>query len=581
VSSALRPLDYARPYLDDVAGLRLGIAARLRSWVAVHARSLALLGVLLPLAGVLHAVGMYRSPGLDVNADEGTYVSQAWAVDTWHQLSHYTYWYDHPPLGWMQLAAWMRLTDGWARAPFAVAAGREFMLVVDVVSCALLFVLARHLRASRVAAAAAVVLFAASPLALHMHRMVWLDGIGTAWLLAALVFATSPRRSLAAAVGSALCLTAAVLTKETLAVLAPIVLAVLWQHSDVRTRRYRICVFATLSASLILFYPLYAFVKDELFEGPGHVSLIWAIRWQLALRRSSGWVLDEGSDAWGLVQGWLHLDAWLLGAGVVAAVPALWSRRLRVVAVALLLQVAMMLRPGYLPAPYVVAMLPFAALLAALVPDAALRAARAHPVRRLLVALPVAAVCVLAAPSWLAGNRAQVASPHEVPMRAAVQWVRANIPRDAHVLVDDNVWLDMVRAGYPVASAEPSVLLIYKLGTDPSVKVRSIDWFVYATDPMSAAREIPQVVDPFRRSQVVATFGSGENRITVRRVVPAPSGTDALLDPTAQSTSKPPAPISTCAPCRVSSVAPSVSFTPARRAKPASWRTTTPEKLRR
>jgi hypothetical protein len=166
-------------------------------------------------------------------------------------------------------------------------------------------------------------------------------------------------------------------------------------------------------------------------------------------------------------------------------------------------------------------------------------------------------------------------------MRAAVQWVRANIPRDALVLVDDNVWLDMVRAGYPVASAEPSVLLIYKLGTDPSVKVRSIDWFVYATDPMNAAREIPQVVEPFRRSQVVATFGSGENQITVRRVVAAPSGIDALLDPRAQFTSRPPAPISTCAPCRVSSAAPSASLTPARRAKPLSWRTTTPVNVRR
>lgn len=36
--------------------------------------------------------------------DEGTYTAQAWAV-LHGDLAHYTYWYDHPPAGWIQLAA--------------------------------------------------------------------------------------------------------------------------------------------------------------------------------------------------------------------------------------------------------------------------------------------------------------------------------------------------------------------------------------------------------------------------------------------------------------------------------------------
>lgn len=55
-------------------------------------------------AGVLHAWNMLRSPmPFD---DEGTYISQAWALAMHGELSHYTYWYDHPPLGWMLLAVW-------------------------------------------------------------------------------------------------------------------------------------------------------------------------------------------------------------------------------------------------------------------------------------------------------------------------------------------------------------------------------------------------------------------------------------------------------------------------------------------
>ena len=36
--------------------------------------------------------------------DEGTYLAQAWAVREGLGLAHYTYWYDHPPLAWIQLA---------------------------------------------------------------------------------------------------------------------------------------------------------------------------------------------------------------------------------------------------------------------------------------------------------------------------------------------------------------------------------------------------------------------------------------------------------------------------------------------
>jgi hypothetical protein len=62
-----------------------------------HRSSLALLLGLLTVVAVVHATGMGRAPQrVD---DEGTYVAQAWAAQHWGTLGHYTYWYDHPPLG--------------------------------------------------------------------------------------------------------------------------------------------------------------------------------------------------------------------------------------------------------------------------------------------------------------------------------------------------------------------------------------------------------------------------------------------------------------------------------------------------
>jgi hypothetical protein len=363
------------------------------------------------------------------------------------------------------------------------------------------------------------VLFAASPLSLHLHRMVWLDNIGTMWVLAALVLAASPRRSLAAAAGSAACLVVAVLTKETLLVLAPVVLGLLWWCSDARTRRYRIAAFCALLSVGTLFYPLYAMVKNEFLEGPGHVSLLWAIKWQLFLREGNGPFFASGSGAAGIVRAWLQLDPWLLLAGLALALPALFVARLRLLAVALLLQAALLLRSGYLPQAYVIVMLPFAALLAAGVVDHVVRAsARRWPWVGSALALPVVVAAVSVGSVWVPAVTRQLTGGGEIGTAQAMRWVKANIPMDANIVVDDNVWLDLARAGYRTQAPRPAVVWVYKLDGDPSIQLKRIDYFVYAMNPIYASRDVPQIVTPYQRSRVVATFGTGENTITVRKV---------------------------------------------------------------
>jgi 4-amino-4-deoxy-L-arabinose transferase-like glycosyltransferase len=208
-----------------------------------------------------------------------------------------------------------------------------------------------------------------SRLALVFQRMAFLDNLAMMWMLAALALAASPKRSLSASAGSAICFGLAVLTKETTAVLFPVLFLLLWQHTNPDTRRYRIALFLTLLGGVTFVYPLYALLKNELLEGPGHVSLVWAVKWQLFDRLPTGSVLDPTSDSYGIVRSWLDHDPWLLAAGVLLTPLGLVLRRTRAVALALGIQVAMMLRNGYLPYPYVIAMLPFAALVIAGVAD--------------------------------------------------------------------------------------------------------------------------------------------------------------------------------------------------------------------
>jgi hypothetical protein len=134
-----------------------------RGWVQAHRLDLAVVAGLLLAVGLVHGIGYDRFPGR-INDDEGTYATQAYAVQYWHTMAHYTYWYDHPPLGWITIAAYTWATHAFERLPTAVTAGRETMLWAAVTSAALMYLLARRLGFHRVAAAAAVLIFGLSPL---------------------------------------------------------------------------------------------------------------------------------------------------------------------------------------------------------------------------------------------------------------------------------------------------------------------------------------------------------------------------------------------------------------------------------
>jgi hypothetical protein len=510
-----------------------------RVWA--HRVSLAVLVGLLIVVAVVHATGMARAPQrVD---DEGTYVAQAWAVQHWRTLGHYTYWYDHPPLGWLLLAAWTTATGTFTRAATAVAAGREFMLVLQLISAALLYALARRLELRRPAAAGALLLFSLSPLALGMHRAVYLDNIATPFVLAAFLLVLSPTHRLAAHATAGLCLAAAVLVKETSLLLVPAVLWQYWQVSDRRTRRYSLILAGALFALVGAAYLLYATLRGELLPGPGHVSLVEAIRFQLTERAPSGSPLDPDSLSRGTLEFWLGQDRWLLVAATALVPAGLAIRRLRPVTAAYAILAAMALRPGYLPVPLVIGMLPFASLLVAGVADTAWggrprRGAATPPdvahsgrrpadpwaLGRVLVTALLAAAVVVVVPQWWQRDRDLMTVDQDAPFRQAEAWIAANVPDEARLLVDDALWVDLVERGYRPGQ----VIWFYKLDTDPDIQGRypqgwrEFDYLVSTATLRSFPDSLPQAREAQRRSRVVATFGRGTQRVEIRKVQGSP-----------------------------------------------------------
>jgi hypothetical protein len=500
-------------------------AQQVRAWLVTKRISLAWAVPLLAMTAIVRLINLGGSPQrVD---DEGTYVAQAYAVSRLGELSHYTYWYDHPPLGWIQIAIWGNLTLAFSRHDVVVLAGREFMIVASVVAAAMLFILTRRLRLSRPTAGAAVLILALSPLAVQYQRTVFLDNIATPWLLAAFVLALAPRRQLAAFAGAAICFSIAVLSKETYVLFLPFLGWQMWTVADRGTRRYTVSLAAAIVVVLGLCYALMATLKDELLPGANRVSLASGIGYQLFGRQSSGSLFQPGTHAHATLEHWM-LDPAILVAGSLAALLLLPSRRFAPIASAIVFLVVFALRPGYLPVPYVIALIPFFALLIPAAVEVSIRTALASSstARKWLQIVATGVVAALAvgiaAPMWTAQAPGLLEVDHDKPMRQAEVYVEAQIGHDSRLIVDDAMWLDLVEAGFQ----RTKIVWYHKVDTDPEVASmapngwRDYDYVISTNSIRTDYDGAPTVAQALTNSVVVASFGDGDEAVSVHRVHP-------------------------------------------------------------
>jgi 4-amino-4-deoxy-L-arabinose transferase-like glycosyltransferase len=512
---------------------RESVATAVRAWLSAHALSLPIVFGLMILTGILVGTGITHYPGFA--DDEGTYVSEAWAVVSHGQLSHYTYWYDHPPLAWMQLAALTSLLGGLVKGASAVATARSLMLVPALATVALLYVLSRRLGMRRAFAVLAVTLLVCSPLGLSSLREIYLENFALPWVLAAFILAATPSRRLWAFAASGACFAVAVLSKETMLLFLPGLVLALVYNVDRRTRSFCLAAFFSAFVLIAIGYPLYAVLKGELLSGSGHVSLEQAVVWQLGGRQASGSVFAPHSAARDVVHSWTVIDPWLLALGIGAVPVALFVRRLRPVAVAMAGALLVAVHGGYLPEPFDIGLLPFCALLPAGVLDALwghrlLPARGATRLRPLAVAGILALLAMAIVPAWSQRDSYAMAAnptPYSAP---AERWIEGHVPRKARLLIDDTMYVDLVNAGFaPRYGAVWFFKLGFTNGRDPAIARhlprgwREFDYVIstpvlrstIAHDP----RGNPQMSAALAHSRTVASFGTGARQVQIRRIV--------------------------------------------------------------
>jgi hypothetical protein len=490
---------------------------------------------------VAHTWNMLHFPYLE--DDEGTYFSQGWAVFHLGRLAPYTYFYDHAPLGWIQIAIW-QLFSGDAHFGYALASGRVLMLLYQVGSVLLVYTIARRVSDRAWVALLAVATFGLSSYGIFYHRRILLDNIAGFWMLLSVYFlvgrVTLPRVWL-----SALALAIAVLSKEPALAVLPAMAVLVARQTIPPARLFAVVGWVALAGSLISLYPLLALLKGELFP-PGaalsshhpHVSLLCALQFQ-AGRGADGGILDGASAFWHEATSWAYREPLLVIGGSAAALIAVSAfRRQRVISMLGWMALSLWVflgRGGQVLDFYLVPLLPLLALCLALVAGECVSALRRQMPERLAPALAACAAALVVAACSTGVAVAYERSGHGLftkrPVDAqvgALRWVQAHVSPASRMLIDMYMFADLhyPRAGAP---AFPRAEYYWKVADDPEISrgVFQGDWhnvdYVIATPQLThdaSVNDFPIVVPALEHSIAVADFNSGGWDVQVRQVDP-------------------------------------------------------------
>jgi len=435
-----------------------------------------------------HAINLFSYPHYE--QDEGTYLMYAWAV-THGSIDPYPYGYGHPPLAWIQLAAWVKLTGGFATFGTAINSGRVLVLLLAVASAFLVYQIARHLGASLSASLLALALFSFSPLSITFQREVLLDNFATFWFLLSLYLLVASKSRLLYTVSAAVCFGISLLCKEVMIVFLPVLIYVVWLHTSRFQRTFALAAFSYIVIAIGSTFILMAVLKGELLPYAWHLP--WDHHPHLSMLDTLVNQTQRGQDQGSFLiswQSWITGDPLLTLVSVAAPVFNLltgwWNRKRLFLALLALSFWALLLRGGVDFAFYIIPLLPLIALNAVF----ALSTLTGW-IGRFVHVEGVGLVLILAALVALIPYDFQHSlQPHNlftqrpaVVETEALTWIRTHVPRRAVVVINSNLFTDLHEPegeGVGDGATYPYAQVYWNVALDPALHetLLSIDYIV-------------------------------------------------------------------------------------------------------
>ncbi|MFL5624317.1 MAG: ArnT family glycosyltransferase [Ktedonobacteraceae bacterium] len=448
------------------------VAARIPTWLETI---IVIIGLTVSFAS--HAINMFYYPHYE--QDEGTYMMYAWAV-THGSIDPYPYGYGHPPFAWIQIAAWVKFTGGFFTFGNAIDSGRVLMLLFAVGCSLLVYQIARCLGANLSACLLAMVIFSLSPLSITFQREVLLDNVATFWFLLTVYLLVVRKSHLLYTVSAGISFGFALLSKEVLIVLLPVLIYIVWLYSARFQRTFALTAFTYVVVACGSAFVLMATLKGELFpynwhlpwDHHQHLSLIDTYMTQAKRGQSDGSIIDSWNA-------WIKADPLLIVFGIAAPIFNLiagwWNRRYLFLSLFAISFWLLLIRGGVVFAFYIIPLIPLIALNIVLALNSLVRwlgrLVRFELVGVLLIFGVLAAIIPYDVQHSLNPYNLFTQRPSLVQTQA-VTWIRAHVPHRAMIVINSNIFTDLHEqgsAGVGDGTTYPYAHVYWFVALDPSL----------------------------------------------------------------------------------------------------------------
>lgn len=437
----------------------------------------------------LHGTNMTLFPYYE--SDEGTYVSQAWSVLEEGTLSPYTYWYDHPPVGWFVLAGWFSaLPDTYFTFGNSIDTARVLMCILFVINVCLVFWLARRLTGLFWVPYMSALIYASSPLVVYFSRRVLLDNIQITLLMISMLFLLGSHMTLRRYAASGMFFALAFLTKITAMMFLIPVAYYLWFSKDETHKLFRIGAWYSAAGVTTSLYFVYALIKSEFFppltpDSPQHVSFIETLSFQMS-RGGSVPFYQQGSDFMAAMGEWLgkdpllvYLTAITLLAGVVLSIV---RRDVHTIFITLmsLFFVLFLIRGGLVINFYFLPLMPFLFILLALVVkgfgeliEKRIDTKSGIYSSKLKIMLNSVVFLGILACLWhynVNVDQRYLYVDETTNQNKATEWVKTHVPEQADIIIDVVMYVELHDPRYINDKVFTNAEWFYKVSRDPLVR---------------------------------------------------------------------------------------------------------------
>jgi hypothetical protein len=482
-----------------------------------------LLVAVILISGVSHGYNMFRFPYYE--DDEGTYMSQAWAVSTLHSFSPTVYTYDHSPLGWVIIAAWTMVSGGFFSFGPSVNSGRVLMLILHILSAVLLFYITKKLTKNNYAAFIATGIFSLTPLGIYYFRRVLLDNIMVFWVLLSLALLLGNRNN-TRYLFSAICLGLATLSKEPAVFFLPAFLYIAYDTANQKNKTLVVIQYLVGYFTVVSLYFLYALTKGELFT-----QLIPALMYQVS--RNGQFFLIATSDFMINLAKWSQDDIVLIVSGAAAILInllfAVKSKTHRYISVCTLSFLLFILHGGVVIGFYIVPLIPFLALsIAAVLYKFGIFISQIfHNDSLQYIPLLLFILYTLWYNVHSVGYTMLYTQDQTTNQKRAIQWIQGHVPSGSLLAIDNYAFVDLNRDVKEKHYTQGGAFYYWKLNKDlllylgKSGTWRDIDYLLVSPQMLSnlSVEQLSLVNTAYIHSVPIQSYKGNNWDIEITKVI--------------------------------------------------------------